>query len=139
MNTINPRESYYTVKPEFLSLWGDYVDESYKLYYDEIENLANEWNKTIDELLEQLDAHTIPTMMCRDDSINDWVRVRIESDREILVDGEPYDPSMTFDYYDLRRLDDACDSFYDMGAHVRGEYAVLKSGRFTIRCKVSRL
>lgn len=79
------------------------------------------------------------TMTCLNESRSEWIKVKIESEREILVDGRPYIQNEKLSIEDERRLDEAKDLFSDMGAYIEDEYAILKSGRFTIRCKVSRL
>ena len=53
MERRNAQMKQYTVKPEFLPLWGD-VDESTVITHSEVERLSVEWEKPIAELLEQL-------------------------------------------------------------------------------------
>ena len=45
---------YYTVKPEYLTLWGETVTEDPVIDTAEVERLAVEWEKPLDELLNQL-------------------------------------------------------------------------------------
>lgn len=44
----------YKIKSEFLSLWGEECTEDTIITASEVERLADEWDKPIDELLEQL-------------------------------------------------------------------------------------
>ena len=44
----------YHVKEEYLSLWGEDTTEDTVVTQDELERLADEWGKPVDELLEQL-------------------------------------------------------------------------------------
>jgi hypothetical protein len=44
----------YTIKPEYLTLWGDDVTEDTVIDAAEVERLAREWEKPVEELLEQL-------------------------------------------------------------------------------------
>lgn len=47
----------YLVKEEYRELWGNSTnEEDYMLTYEQIKSLANEWEKDIDELLEQCDV-----------------------------------------------------------------------------------
>lgn len=48
-------KSQYHVKPEFYSLWGEDVDEDVVIDMAEVVNLSMEWDKPVDELLEQLE------------------------------------------------------------------------------------
>ena len=50
-------EKFYTVKPEYYSLWGENVDAETILTTEEVLALADEWGKTLDEVLAQLDKH----------------------------------------------------------------------------------
>jgi len=45
----------YTIKPEFLNLWGEDVTEETVIDTAEVKRLAQEWEKPVDELLEQLE------------------------------------------------------------------------------------
>ena len=45
----------YHVKPEYLSAWGDQTTEETIVTYAEVVELAREWEKNIDELLDQLE------------------------------------------------------------------------------------
>ena len=45
----------YHIKDDYLPQWGSWCDESTVVTYDEVENLAAEWGKTVDELLSQLE------------------------------------------------------------------------------------
>ena len=45
----------YHIKADYLPLWGSWCDENTVITYDEVENLAAEWDKTVDELLSQLE------------------------------------------------------------------------------------
>ena len=45
----------YHVKPDHFHLWGDDVDEKTVFSYDDVADLAEEWEKPIEELLEQLE------------------------------------------------------------------------------------
>ena len=47
-------EITYTVKPEYLDQWGEDVTEDTIITQDELERLAAEWDKPVEELLEQL-------------------------------------------------------------------------------------
>lgn len=51
---IVPPMKRYTVKPEYISLWGSEIYEDDVIRADEVERLAAEWEKPMDELLEQL-------------------------------------------------------------------------------------
>lgn len=44
----------YTIKPEYLSLWGDGTTEETVVTEDELHRLVQEWDKPEEELLEQL-------------------------------------------------------------------------------------
>lgn len=44
----------YTVKPDYLSNWGEEVTEETVITQEELERLAEEWEKPVAELLEQL-------------------------------------------------------------------------------------
>lgn len=44
----------YHVKPEYLSEWGEWMDEDSIVTQEEVERLASEWEKPVEELLEQL-------------------------------------------------------------------------------------
>ena len=44
----------YTIKPEYLSLWGEDVTEDTIIDSAEVERLAAEWGKSVSELLDQL-------------------------------------------------------------------------------------
>ena len=44
----------YTIKPEYLNLWGEDVTEETIIDAAEIERLSKEWNKPIEELMDQL-------------------------------------------------------------------------------------
>ena len=44
----------YKVLSEFWSLWGENVDENTTVTLDEVKRLSYEWDKTVEELLEQL-------------------------------------------------------------------------------------
>lgn len=43
----------YAVKPEYLEYWG--ADESTIILEEEVEQFAYEWDKTVEDLLEQLE------------------------------------------------------------------------------------
>lgn len=45
----------YTIKPEYLSNWGEDCTEGTIITTAEIERLAEEWEKPVEELLEQLE------------------------------------------------------------------------------------
>ena len=45
----------YTVKPEYLTMWGEDVTEETVIDTAEVERLAQEWEKPVEELLEQLE------------------------------------------------------------------------------------
>ena len=45
----------YTIKPEYLTLWGEDCTEETIITEAEVERLAQEWEKPVDELLEQLE------------------------------------------------------------------------------------
>ena len=44
----------YTIRPEFLSLWGSETTEETVIDAAEVERLAAEWETPVEELLEQL-------------------------------------------------------------------------------------
>ena len=44
----------YHVKPEYLTMWGDETTDETVIEQSELERLAAEWEKPIEELLEQL-------------------------------------------------------------------------------------
>jgi hypothetical protein len=44
----------YTIKPEYLTMWGEDVTEETIIDAAEIERLSKEWNKPIEELMDQL-------------------------------------------------------------------------------------
>jgi hypothetical protein len=46
--------TFYTIKPEYLSMWGEDCTEDTVIDSAEVERLAAEWGKSVDELLEQL-------------------------------------------------------------------------------------
>lgn len=48
-------EPEYRIKPEYLDEWGEDVTADYIITQDELEWLARQWDKSIDELLEQLE------------------------------------------------------------------------------------
>ena len=48
-------EAQYHVKRDFWSEWGENVDEDTVITTDELINLSREWEKPVDELLEQLE------------------------------------------------------------------------------------
>lgn len=48
-------EPEYRIKPEYLDEWGEDVTADYVITQEELERLAREWDKSIDELLEQLE------------------------------------------------------------------------------------
>ena len=45
----------YTIKPKYLDLWGADADESVIVTQDDVERLAADWEKPVEELLDQLD------------------------------------------------------------------------------------
>lgn len=45
---------FYTIKPEYLNLWGEDVTEETIIDAAEIERLSEEWDKPIEELMDQL-------------------------------------------------------------------------------------
>ena len=45
----------YTVKPEYLPLWGAYADENTIISQDDIERFASDWEKPVEEILDQLE------------------------------------------------------------------------------------
>ena len=45
----------FHVKPDFCHLWGSDTDENTVLSYDDVVSLAHEWEKPVEELLEQLE------------------------------------------------------------------------------------
>lgn len=45
---------YYRVKPEFIYLWGADVEFDTEFSLKDIEWLAEEWEMTVDELMEQV-------------------------------------------------------------------------------------
>lgn len=51
---IVPPLTRYTIKPEFLSMWGEDVTEDTVIDSAEVERLADEWGKPVAELLDQL-------------------------------------------------------------------------------------
>ena len=62
---------HYTIKPEYLSSWGDYCTEETVIDTAEVERLSEEWEKPVDELLEQLEeAYWYAVMTGPDDT--DW-------------------------------------------------------------------
>lgn len=48
----------YTIKPEYLPLWGEDADENTIITQDDIERFAADWEKPVEELLEQLEEYT---------------------------------------------------------------------------------
>ena len=44
----------YTIKPEYLELWGDDATEETIISEPELQHLAEEWNRSVDDLLQQL-------------------------------------------------------------------------------------
>lgn len=61
----------YTIKPEYLTLWGEDCTEDTVVDTAEVERLAVEWEKPVDELLEQLEeAYWYAVMTGPDDT--DW-------------------------------------------------------------------
>ena len=44
----------YTIKPEYLSLWGEGCTEDTVITENELQRLAQEWEKSEEELLDQL-------------------------------------------------------------------------------------
>jgi hypothetical protein len=44
----------YHIKPEYLPLWGSECTEDTIVTEDELQRLADEWEKPLDELLDQL-------------------------------------------------------------------------------------
>jgi hypothetical protein len=44
----------YTIKPEYVDLWGSEISNDTVITEDEVERLAEEWETPVDELLEQL-------------------------------------------------------------------------------------
>lgn len=44
----------YTIKPEYVDLWGSEISNDTVINEDEVERLAEEWETPVDELLEQL-------------------------------------------------------------------------------------
>lgn len=42
----------YKVKPEYHSYWGSIVDDDTIITHDEVAILAREWDKNLDELIE---------------------------------------------------------------------------------------
>ena len=46
---------FYTIKPEYVSLWGEDCTEDTVIDATEVERLAAEWEKPIDDLMEQLE------------------------------------------------------------------------------------
>lgn len=45
----------YHIKPEYYSLWGEYCDETTVVPTDEVVRLAREWDKEVDELVDETD------------------------------------------------------------------------------------
>lgn len=45
----------YTIKPEYLPLWGEDADENTIITQDDVERLAADWETSVEELLEQLE------------------------------------------------------------------------------------
>ena len=45
----------YTIKPEYLPLWGEDADENTIITQDDIERFAADWEKPVEELLDQLE------------------------------------------------------------------------------------
>ena len=45
----------YTIKPEFIHLWGDEANADTVIWDDELESYASEWETTESDLLDQLD------------------------------------------------------------------------------------
>ena len=45
---------HYTIKPEYLTMWGENCTEETIIDSAEVERLAEEWGKPVEELLEQL-------------------------------------------------------------------------------------
>ena len=99
---------YYTVKPEYLTLWGENVTEDTIVTAAEVENLAHEWEKPVDELLCQLDE--IPMQ----DAVSDhFIPV---SDAEIRQSGAPAEVYMALDAIrdDEEPDEDGCVSLYEL-------------------------
>ena len=48
----------YTIKPEYLPLWGEDADENTIITQDDVERFAADWEKPVEELLEQLEEDT---------------------------------------------------------------------------------
>lgn len=44
----------YTIKPEYLSQWGEQTDEHTIITEEELADLAKEWGKSEEELKQQL-------------------------------------------------------------------------------------
>lgn len=53
IDVITDLEAYH-VKPEFFSMWGEDVDENSVITLDEVKRLADEWNTSTSDLLDQL-------------------------------------------------------------------------------------
>jgi len=61
----------YTIKPEYLTMWGSWTDEDTIVTTAEVERLAAEWEKPVEELLEQLEE-TGPASISIDNGMH-WV------------------------------------------------------------------
>lgn len=45
----------YRIKPEFIDLWGDEATEETILTEEEVESIVRGWDKTLDDVIDQLE------------------------------------------------------------------------------------
>lgn len=98
----------FYVKDEYLDLWG--ADEDTVVTYQEVKNLAREWDKSLDELLDQL-IEIETTWFVVDDAISASGEI---FDRPLHTDDklEAWEAGMG-EWKSLTRSEqDGCDDFY---------------------------
>lgn len=67
----------YTIKPEYVDLWGDEAYAYPVITEDELDTISRGWEKPIDELLPQLDVYNFDSAV---DLMDDEIREAVHAD-----------------------------------------------------------
>lgn len=107
----------YSIKPEYYDLWGAY-DGNDTVTDEQIADLAREWEKPIDELMEQVEDQTTETTETEEEEEEqnmkpEYKHIYVEEARrqlEARTDRSAWDRAVTEDAIDLLdTVTDACE------------------------------
>ena len=91
---------YYTVRPEYADLWGEDCHENTLVSEETVTDLSSEWDKPLEELLDQLEEVTVHTI----DGINYIVvgdYTTAGAGVNAIIADEPSDDAGAVDLYEL--------------------------------------